>query len=352
MAHPSSPDALAAGVIVKRANEVGSSDPIPEPHPLSSLHGSQAGPLPYRGTCFGFEVRSLLPFQYLRTGQGLPLAVTEAAAGEPPPEGESLLQWKAIPGKRTGTRLFRADGGFGVQMGSGVWFHLDLGRSEIRISHTEMPRHREGLLWTTPAALALVSQKDLALHAAAVEIEGRAILLTGPSGSGKTSTAAAFAAQGCRLLADDLIGCRPNGTPAVLPGPAVLRMRRDAADRLAPAGATVSYESNDRLHFSLQGSERGSGNSVPLTALIRLDADTDPFEVRRIRADQAVSTLWAQSFYLPEAMDRTTCFRNLVDLAARVPMWRVHRPPRWSDLPGLVERIHRLATQSPKVREL
>jgi hypothetical protein len=48
----------------------------------------------------------------------------------------------------------------------------------------------------------------LALHASAVLIDGRAVALVGPSGAGKSTTAAAFAATGVPVLADDVLALR------------------------------------------------------------------------------------------------------------------------------------------------
>ena len=48
------------------------------------------------------------------------------------------------------------------------------------------PVRREERLWGIPAALALIRRGDVAVHAAAVEIDGRALLFAGPGRFGKT----------------------------------------------------------------------------------------------------------------------------------------------------------------------
>ncbi len=52
----------------------------------------------------------------------------------------------------------------------------------------------------------------ISLHASAVAVDGRALLLMGPGGSGKSTTAAAFARRGQGILADDVSAIDDGGT--------------------------------------------------------------------------------------------------------------------------------------------
>ena len=51
----------------------------------------------------------------------------------------------------------------------------------------------------------------IALHACAVAVGDRAVAIIGPAGSGKSTTAAAFAEQGYRILAEDVVTLRDLG---------------------------------------------------------------------------------------------------------------------------------------------
>jgi hypothetical protein len=53
--------------------------------------------------------------------------------------------------------------------------------------------------------LALRARGDLAIHASAVVIDGRALLVAGSHGCGKSTTAAAFGTRGYDVLADDVV---------------------------------------------------------------------------------------------------------------------------------------------------
>lgn len=60
---------------------------------------------------------------------------------------------------------------------------------------------------------------DALLHATAVAIGGRAVLITGPSGSGKSDLALRLIDRGARLVGDDYVSLRVLG-PLLLASPA------------------------------------------------------------------------------------------------------------------------------------
>jgi hypothetical protein len=69
----------------------------------------------------------------------------------------------------------------------------------------------------------------LPLHAAAVEVDGKAIAFAGASGAGKSTLAAAFHRRGFRLLADDVTPIRFDGNHVeFLPGLQRIRLWADS----------------------------------------------------------------------------------------------------------------------------
>ena len=64
---------------------------------------------------------------------------------------------------------------------------------------------------------------DRPLHASAVAIDGRAVLITGPSGSGKSSLALDLLALGARLVADDGVIIRREGERLLARSPDPIR---------------------------------------------------------------------------------------------------------------------------------
>ena len=75
--------------------------------------------------------------------------------------------------------------------------------------------------------LALGLRRVLLLHAAAVERDGRAVVMTGESGAGKSTLAALLQARGWRLMADEFVLVDPD-TGAIWPFPRPVSVKNAA----------------------------------------------------------------------------------------------------------------------------
>jgi hypothetical protein len=294
------------------------------------------------GVCFGFAVRSTVSLRYLRSGSGDPLDVEEAAEPAPSPIGQPVREWRP-PATPLRARLYREHTRFWLSVEDGGWFGIDPERPSIQVPRGVDALRREERLWSIPSLLCFVRRGDLPLHGAAVEVDGGALLLCGPSRAGKTTLAAAFLSAGHRVLTEDLGCCRLLPFPAVLPGPAMLRVRPDVYGRLALSGTTVVGRDDERVHLALEGDLRGDGRPVPLRAVVFLRS-SDQLRSERIQPQEALRDLWALSLKLPEAEDRARCFHGLVQLTGTVPIWNFHRPLTYSDLPAVVDELARLCS--------
>jgi hypothetical protein len=293
------------------------------------------------GSCFGYEVTSDLHLRYLRDGSsGGAIEVVEDRRGEPRPAAPPVREWLPRPGNPLHARLFEEGSGFALWIDGVGWYRVNPIAPTISVPATSPnPLRREEHAWGIPAALCLLERGDLPIHAAAVAVDDAAILLAAPGRFGKTTLAAAFLGAGHRLLAED-IGClRVSPEPQIVPGPAMLRVRRDVFDRLGVVGASVLWEEEERAHLAIDPGRRGDGSPVPLRGIVFLRSGDGEPTLEPVRDLVALPDLWTLVFSLPSDDERVRRFQGIADVAARVPIWNLRRRLEFDQLDATVERI-------------
>lgn len=291
-------------------------------------------------TCFGYVVRSALPFDFLRKGDGngTALEVTQADDELPEPLEEPLMLWTDESGRPFG-RLHHVGVEYLVWMDKVGSFRVDPGAPAIAIPRSSSGPRREVRLWGVPTALCLMARGDLLVHAAAVEVDGTALILAAPGRYGKTTLGSAFLQAGHRLLSEDTTCFRLSPVPSILPGPAVLRVRPDVYERLEFPGTRIVARDPERVYLALDDAIRGNGAPVPIGGVIFLRRSDDRMTIERVAAHRALPDLWTLGFKFPNDVDRTRCFRGIAELAARVPVWNLYRRLSFDELPAVVARI-------------
>ena len=292
-----------------------------------------------RGCCFGYAVRSQLPFHFLRTGGGDPLEISIHPEDEAEPRGRLIRRWNQGGNERFFARLFADGRRYRLAVEGEGTFIVDPSGPHISMPLAGNRVKREERLWGIPALLCFLARGDLPLHAAAIEIDGEAVLLAAPGTFGKTTLAAGCARLGYRLLAEDLTCLRLLSPAEVIPGPAMLRVRRDVAEQLEMPFAERLEAGDDRLHLALDADRRGDGAPVPIRAVVFLHSRPDALELVRAEQGQAVRDLFALSFRLPGTDEASRAFTGVADLVARIRAWNLFYPRRLQDLDRTVEKI-------------
>jgi hypothetical protein len=294
------------------------------------------------GTCFGFSVSPDLGFKYLRNGEGEPLTIIESADEPEGTEHAPVLEWSPTPAIPWHARLYDDGARFRLWIESGGWFVVEPSLSRITIPTHDDHVRREERLWGLPAILTFLERGDLPLHAAAVEVDGGAVILGAPGRFGKTTLAAAFVSAGYRLLSEDVTCVRLTERPVAIPGPAMLRVRQDVADSVATNNVSVTLEAQEpeaRVHFSIDPSLRGDCNPVPIRGIVLLRVTDDRVWLDPVDPVAALRDLWPLSFRLPFDSDRGRAFGGLAELVRDVPIWNLHRPMRIDALSAAVAGI-------------
>jgi hypothetical protein len=290
------------------------------------------------GACFGFGVRSELDFRFLRQGTGDPLDIYET---DRPPDRleEPLLQWERFGGLPISARLQRIGDVYSLWVEGMGWYHVDPYLRSVGVPRKADVVMREERLWGIPAAICCLARGDLPIHAAAIDIDGRAVLLAAPGQFGKTTLAGAFMRAGYRILAEDTTCCSPWEAPFVRPGPAMLRVRRDAFGHFDFPGTEVLANEPNRVHLAMEGDARGTGEAVEIAAVVFLRPSEDVCHIEAVRAAAAVPDVFALTFKLPLDESRARCFEGSAHLVSSVPVWNLHRPLRFDNLAEAVDRV-------------
>lgn len=296
------------------------------------------------GSCHGFHVRSELPLRLLRESFSGPTAepLTVLPSEDQPrePAGPPIQVWVPTREKPFSARLYATGDGFEMWVDGVGAYRVNTERCEIRVPSAASTALVETRLWGLPSVLCFLSSGDVSLHAAAIDIDGRAVLLTAPGRSGKTTLAAAFHRAGYRVVSEDLCRIRTNPEPLVFPGAAMLRLRHDVRAGLGVLPSTeVVLENEDRVHLAMTGSHRGDGGPLPLAGIVTLNAGSGPAALERVDPVQAIRDLWVMSFNVPTDTDRARCFGGVSELVASVPVWNLRRELTLDTLPAVVDRI-------------
>jgi hypothetical protein len=197
-------------------------------------------------------------------------------------------------------------------------------------------------------SFALVKQGYEPLHATSVVIDGQAIAFLGSSGFGKSSLAAAFLADGHRLLTDDMLLLkRTDGPYQAHPGPRRIKLFPKMARRFLAGTATAvpMNSETEKLVLPLSADHCYPG-SAPLRALYLLSPPREVSRKQRIRvtsltARETFMALASGTFnYLLTGSERLERqYTECLHVGSLVPARRISHPRVLSLLPAVREAI-------------
>lgn len=292
-------------------------------------------------SCFGFRIHSTETFRFLREGGGQEdLHVSRTAESFDAGDEPLLFEWRLRDRSSTVTaRLYGRDGIFNFWASDAGWFRIDAAARRIVMSDHADDIRREQRLWGIPSVVCAKHRGDFVLHAAAVEIDGGAVLLAAPGRYGKTTLAMALHCSGFRLLTEDTACCTLAGGPHLYPGPTSVRVRPDMFDGRPPDGTTITAIRDDRIHLALSPDRSGDGCRVPIKALVFLRESAKEIFLAPVLRGRALPDLWTLVFRFRGIDDRRQSFSDLAQLATAIPIWNLHRPLQVSKLSEVINRL-------------
>jgi hypothetical protein len=181
--------------------------------------------------------------------------------------------------------------------------------------------------------LLITHRGELVLHASGAALPGGAVLLIARSGSGKSTIAAALAARGARVVADDAIALREDGDGGLVAIGAYsgLRLWPDIQESSRPDKRRIN-PGNSAIPFA--------GVPVPVAGIYVLDpSPSGPIRIDPLPPREAVMAIVSNAYVL-DCGDRDRLERQLdrvVGCARAVPVRRLAFPHDASRLDELCQ---------------
>jgi hypothetical protein len=234
----------------------------------------------------------------------------------------------------------RGPGTYRLRYDDGTQFLIDPAGTEIRAWWPAETSFEDTVTYLSGPVLGFVlhSRGILNLHASAVDVGGRALVLLGPAGAGKSTTAAAFARQGFPVLTDDLtavLECE-NGFSAQ-PGYARICLtpeatqsfygRADALPEIAPNWDKRSLELGAPTTGGALGA-RFASQALPLGAIYVLgdrEEGGSAHKVEPLDPQEGLKFLLANTYmqYLLTPEQRAREFPIIARVVAQVPLRKI-----------------------------
>lgn len=241
-----------------------------------------------------------------------------------------------------------------LEFADGARFLVDLGARRICAAWAKPLTFDDALVYLVGPALGATLRllRRSVLHASAVEVDGRALLVMGDAGAGKSTLTAALVDAGLPLITEDVSaldvvdgapirvfrgGTRVKLWPESVRG---LRGRDDALPLLVPS----SVDWHKRY---LDCSERmTSHDAVPVAAIVHLERtpDVDAPVLTPLRAHDKLLCLLANGYAsrLVRPDDRADELSRVSRVAQEISVLRMRYPDRFEALSEVVDALRRL----------
>ena len=182
-------------------------------------------------------------------------------------------------------------------------------------------------------------------HAGVAGVDGKAVAFMGARGSGKSTMAAAFHAEGHRLMTDDILALRvEEGVPMAEPGFPRLKLMPDAARYLGEAP-----ETNAEAHLSLRKHSRivpegFSRGALPLKRIYLIET-AESLEIVPLETKDALRELlphwYGSQFGMPmiRALGSASHLRQCAEMAGIAPVRRLRREMDLAKFPDLIRMV-------------
>ncbi len=200
-------------------------------------------------------------------------------------------------------------------------------------------------LITQLISVALLQKSVESLHASAVEVAGKAVVLLGDSGYGKSTLTAALIQRGALLITDDLLVLDEcDGSYEAAPGARRLKLAPETANTLGITWDSVPMvDGSGKFVYAIDESKCAS-SSIPIDGIVLLTPLATHARVEPVSLAEATRAVLGATFNpLHTQPDRLTrLMHNAEKIARGTRIVRMHVP---RDLPA-IDNVAALITSS------
>jgi hypothetical protein len=181
------------------------------------------------------------------------------------------------------------------------------------------PEDVAAFLVGTVFGILLHQRCEIALHASAVQVNGKAVLFCGPSGAGKSTLAAALIRRGYPLVTDDLCAVAFAEQPTVQPDGRQLKLWAQAIEALDLAANRGTAVRRRIEKYYVEPDETSGGDALPIGAIYVL-RDARPLRAPGIEQPNVVdiALLLRNNAYRPLLVNRLGQRANYFVAAAAI----------------------------------
>jgi hypothetical protein len=279
---------------------------------------------------YGFEVKSDLPLLRLNSAAGTrgELRIEVAASPLERPDQAPVSTLATDDGRCWYGSYVLEDGRCLVELPPTASFLLEPASGRVIVdseaSDAELREHR---IVSSAVCILLAMRGDLVLHAAAVEVGGKAVLFCGPTQRGKSTLARALGKAGRRLLGEDGIAIElGDEEPVAFPGARGVRVR--------------SRDGNGRARTNLLP-DPGSGepDPCPVGAIVLLGERGPRLTVERLEPARALALLTPNLVHSGSREAIGSAFANLAGLLGSTPAFAASLPDDLDALPTSLQEL-------------
>lgn len=276
------------------------------------------------GSLYGFEVKTELPLRRLNAAAGTRGELTIDVAREPLPalRGEPVSTLVGDDGRRFYASYELGDRCL-LELPPSGEFLLDPGAVRLTVDvGNDDDALREHRIVSSAVCTLLAMRSDLALHASAVAVEGRAVLFCGPSGRGKSTLALALGEAGNEVLSEDgvSISIGPEG-PIAFPGARGIRVR------------SVGTDGSRRTDLVPDPAHR-EPPPCPVAAVVLLGGRGGALTIEPLEAARSLALLTPNLTHSGTREAIAAAFGRLARLLHTVPVFRASLPEDLDSLPS------------------